>query len=121
MTNLESDEDRLSRAMRRLMQVDPPRLAPVRPRAQHWLGAVVVSLATLVVVAGVVGGSAARQAEPAGHKEARRTLHRRSDPAGSSLASRFDRSADLDVTLDVLVVVLGPHRVREALRGEVRV
>jgi hypothetical protein len=57
MTNLDSEDQRLSHAMRRLMQVDPPRLAPARPRAQHVLGAVIASVAALVVVAGVVGGS----------------------------------------------------------------
>ena len=57
MTNFESEDQRLSRAMRRLMQMTPPRLAPARPRAQHLLGAVIASVAALVVVAGAVGGS----------------------------------------------------------------
>jgi hypothetical protein len=57
MSGLESEDQRLSLALRRLMQVNPPLLAPAQPRAQHWLGAVVASVAALVVVAGVVGGS----------------------------------------------------------------
>jgi hypothetical protein len=57
MTDLESEVQRLSRAMQRLMQVSPPRLAPARPRVHRVLSAVVASVAGLVVVAGVVGGS----------------------------------------------------------------
>ena len=59
MTSLESEDQRLTRAMRRMMQVNPPRLAPARPRAHNVLGAVVASVAAVVVVAGVVGGSIA--------------------------------------------------------------
>ncbi len=59
MTSLEFEDQRLTRAMRRMMQVNPPRLAPARPRAHNVLGAVVASVAAVVVVAGVVGGSIA--------------------------------------------------------------
>jgi hypothetical protein len=59
MTTLESDEARLASAMGRLLQLDPPQLAPAQPRARHWLGAIVAGAAALVVVAGVVGGSIA--------------------------------------------------------------
>jgi hypothetical protein len=59
MTNLDFDEDRLSRAMRRLMALQPPLLAPSARRANQWFGAIVAGLATLVIVAGAVGGTIA--------------------------------------------------------------
>jgi hypothetical protein len=59
MTNLEADDDRLSGAMRRLMQVQPPQLAPSPQRGYHWFGAAVAGLVTLVVLAGAVGGTIA--------------------------------------------------------------
>jgi hypothetical protein len=54
MTKHELDEARLSRSMRRLMELKPPQLEPSRRHATHVLGTVALGVATLVAMAGVL-------------------------------------------------------------------
>lgn len=75
MTKSELDEYRLARSMGRLMQLQPPRLAPVRRNSWNWFQTAAISLGTAVVMAAVIATSI--------------VLHDRSAeaPPGSSSAS----------------------------------
>jgi hypothetical protein len=54
MTKPELDEDRLRRAMTRLMTLEPPRLEPPQPRFRSRVGEFAVALGVLVLVSGVL-------------------------------------------------------------------
>ncbi|MGD1053556.1 MAG: hypothetical protein ABR950_06980 [Candidatus Dormibacteria bacterium] len=54
MTPSEQDEERLRRALGRLMHLEPPRLRRVEPHARRWLSTLAVASGTLVLTAGVL-------------------------------------------------------------------
>jgi hypothetical protein len=57
MTKTEIDDERLTRSMRRLMEMRPPVLDETHTHAVRWTGKLGIGLGTLVVVAGIVAGS----------------------------------------------------------------
>jgi hypothetical protein len=87
MTTPENEEERLRRALGRLMNLEPPRLRRVEPHARRWMLTLAVAAGTLVLTAGVLTTALELHRGSTGPSHPGGTVSATASPGGSPGAS----------------------------------